>query len=375
MEVRIYEISNNSVSLRQIGITRRAIGSYTREKYDIGKFELTLPIDAPFADEMKIDRLLLIDSLYWGVITARCFTEGEKSQLKISGSQLKQWLHRRVFLPYENDKIYVNPLGYDSESGATETIIKAAVLKHAVEPVNIERKIFGLSVADDMKRGIEDDAYLFRYTYLDEGIKTIGQRANIGWDITGSATRCDFVFEIIPQVDCTVNQTKNKPIILQVLRHTLKASSYTEDESESSNAFYCTRSDDNEVWDKLTMLWYLDEKKKTGYQRKERALDISVDSDADDPYSEFITLSYQEMEAYRAAENMVCEMPDNMIYGVDYKLGYLCTVRSSNGIQADMEITSVKTNVSDASQTQTATFGTPKITRFKVLERNMKGGN
>ena len=135
MEVRLFELSNNEAKIRRIGLTNMATGHYQDSKYTPGKFELSIPIAAPFALDFVPDRLVLIDRWYWGVITGRSLENSVSNTVTIAGAQLTEWLHRRVMIPPGKTPEGA-PRGYDSCSGTTEYIMKQAVIKHAVKPEN-----------------------------------------------------------------------------------------------------------------------------------------------------------------------------------------------------------------------------------------------
>ncbi len=373
MQIAIYDVDNTSANMRLVGITNRAIGSFTFQKYTIGTFSINISPNAPYAEQFKEDRVLLIDGEYWAVITGVFNADDSNPKITVSGSQLKEWAHRRVITPTD-ETLNTDVKAYDSASGATETIMKTAVDRHMINTADIRRKIIGLRIADDKNRGAPNDAYLYRYKYLDEALVEIGERNQIGWHIYGSPKKCDFVFDIIPLVDATIEQTIRKPVILQVARGTAKSASYTCDIGQSANVFYCTRSDSLDEWEKLTLEYTLDDKEYSGYRRRETALDISANTDSDNIYDDFETLAKQLMEGYRASQSISAEMSKQLVRGKDYDLGWLCTVQIGSVARANMEITTITVSYSSAQKDISATFGTPKITRFETISRRLKGG-
>lgn len=371
MEVRLFELSNNDAKIRRIGLTNLATGHYMDSKYTPGKFELSLPVAAPFALDFVPDRLVLIDRWYWGVITGRSLENSMSNTVTIAGAQLTEWLHRRVMLPPDETPEGA-PRGYDSCSGTTEHIMKQAVIRHAAEPKNEARKILGLKVADDLGRGTPDDAYLYRYAYLDEALSEIGKRANMGIKITGDEVRCIFTFDVVPRVDRTAGQTANKPLLLQMTRHNMDALEYTADETTGRNTFFCTRNDSAEVWDKFTQTYFFADEEPTGYARRECSLNVSV-PEADNPYEAMETAARKEMESYKPTESLTCSVSRRLVYRKDYRLGDFCTVVAPEiGMLSNMEIVSVDTVVGQADTNFVVTFGESRPTRFDQLKKELK---
>lgn len=371
MRIVVYELKNDRASMRRLGWINNATGNYIDAKYDVGNFSFSIPATETNIKLISNERVLLVDNFYWCTITGFKFEDGSHKKISVTGKQLTCWLNRRVIIPpvnYEEGK----PMGYEAVSGSTETIMKYAVQNHMVNPIEEARKIYGLEIARDLQRGNAEDAYMYRYIALDSAIFSMGKIAKLGAKITGYSNKCKFVFDVIPQIDRTDTQSKNIPLILQVLRGNLESSSYTYDESDSYNTFYCIRSDSSEEWEQLVQTYSLDNIKKTGLQRREISFTVSVDSESDNEYTEFEAMSRKEMENYRPVENLQAVMSRRLQYRKDYNLGDIATViLSFAGLKADMEIISVETVTNENSTICVATFGEEKISKFKLLQRRI----
>lgn len=371
MIIVVYELKNDSASMRKMGWISTAIGNYIDAKYDVGTFNFSVPATKENIELIAKNRILYIDDFYWGTVEGFKFEDSTRKTLSVTGKQLTSWMGRRVIIPpttFETGK----PMGFEVASGSTETIIKYAVQNHLVNPEDITRKIYGLTIAKDLKRGKSDDAYIYRYVQLDTAVFAVGKAAKLGAKITGHPNKCEFVFDVIPQINRTANQNNKKPLILEVVRGNLESSIYTYDESASYNTFFCIRSDDLEEWEQFVQTYRLDNKENTGYLRRETSLNISVDSDSENIYSEFEAMSRKEMEAYRSTENMQAVMSRQMQYRKDYSLGDIATVRIyGTNIQSDMEIIAVETKVTETNTICIATFGEEKISKFKIIERRL----
>ena len=373
MEISINEMDAEGHHSRR-GITRLATGHYRTDHYTAGLFELSLPIDAPYADALLIDRLVLIDRAYWGVITGRVVDGGQTNTVSVSGSTLLEWLSRRIIVPdsaVPEDK----PMGYDSVSGPTETVMKHYVIRHAINPDNPARRFPALVCMPDQERGDPEDAFMARYANLLATLESIGRRANLGFEIKGDDCNDAFAFEVHPRIDRTVHQTENPPLLLEISRRNIATLVYSQDYKQSGNVFYCSRSGDQYEWETLTQTYFLDgAEEPAGQSRREMALSISVDSDGNQ-YQELEKNARKEMESYRAAESIVCTMARSLLYGTDYRVGdYATVIDRRTGTMADMELEAVDTVVTESSVDYVATFGKQQLTRLEKLRRDTKAG-
>lgn len=371
LEVRVYHL-DESGKLTRRGITRMATGHYQTCQYTAGPFELTIPAAALYSDALKIDELVLIDRTYWGVITGRVEEHGTSNQVTVSGSTLLDWLSRRVIVPdsaVQEDK----PMGYDSVSGSTETIMKHYVERHASNPDNPARRIPALICATDQERGLSEDAYLARYVNLLDTVESIGRRAHLGCYIDGDEYTGTFRFEVRPRRDRTARQSDNPPLLLEIARNNVASQTYTQDYKQSGNVFYCSRAGDQYEWETLTQTYFLDgSSEPSGQSRREQALSISVDADGNQ-YQELEKNARKEMESYRAVESITCTMSRNLQYGVDYQVGdYATVIDRRTGMTADMELEAVDTVVTETTVDYVATFGQPQLTRLEKLQRDTK---
>lgn len=367
MEVRLYEFVDESV-FRRVGLTYLATGHYVMARYTAGEFEISLPASAAFAMDFTADRIVQIDRMFWGIITGRKISKGSENTVTVSGRDLKEILSRRQIVP--DNRISKNaPMGYDSASGSTETVIKHYVYYHAVSPRNPARQFRMLKIAADKGRGIKDDAYYARYANLLETIVSIGKRANTGIVIAGSEKTMDLIFDVAERVDRTYSQSKNRPLVLDVSNHNVDAMSYTEEQSQSGNVFYCSRAGDEYEWETLTQTYFSEDNEPTGLSRREKSLSISVYEDGDQ-YEELEKNARKEMTKYLPAETLTCTMSRSLVYGKDYSIGDYVTIRYLDvGIVSNMEIVSVDVVVDSETTNYVAEFGEPQLNRFDKIER------
>lgn len=367
MEVRLYEFVGESF-FRRVGLTYMATGHYVMSRYTAGPFELVIPASAAFSMDFTKDRIVFIDRIFWGIITGRKINQGIENTVTVTGQDLKELFSRRQIVP-DNMTNQNAPMGYDNANGSTETVIKHYVNNHAVNPKNPARKFGMLKIAPDKGRGIEDDAYYARYVNLLDTAVTIGKRANLGITITGSEKTMNLIFDVAERVDRTYMQGKNRPLILDVSNHNVDAMSYTEDQSQSGNVFYCSRSGDEYEWETLTQTYFQTDNEPVGLARREKSLSISVYEDGDQ-YEQLEKNARKEMTKYLPAESLTCTMSRNLIYGKDYNVGDYVTLRYVDiGMVSNMEIVSVDVVIDSETTSYVAEFGEPQLNRFQKIAR------
>jgi len=246
--------------------------------------------------------------------------------------------------------------------------MKHYVRNHAVNPINPTRRIAGLDIAPDQQRGIADDAFTGRYVNLLTTLGDIGKRARLGVSINGDDRTGRFTFDVLPRQDRTASQDTNMPLVMRLQNAGMTGTATSEEAGQSRNVFYCSRAGDQFAWETLTQTYWLDDTPTTGYARREESLSISV-YDAGDQYEELKINAKKEMERYRPALSVTCDMPARMEYGRDYELGdYATVVDTEAGIRADMEIVDVQITDQDQAKV-TVTFGEPVISRIDKIKR------
>ena len=101
-------------------------------------------------------------------------------------------------------------------------------------------------------------------------------------------------------------------------------------------------------------------------------MSISVYEDGNQ-YEELEKNARKEMVKYRPAQELTCTVSRGLIYGTDYRLGDIVTVRNGEaGILADMEITAVDTVVTAESTSYTVSFGEQQLTTLDQIRRDSK---
>lgn len=365
MEIKVFEYADKLIPR---GITYKATGSYTERFYTYGSFDVTIPLGERVCQSISRDRLVLIDRKFWAIIKNYRIRRGESSYMRVTGHSLLKWLDDRVIVP-DNLPPQDAPAGYDSVAGTTETVIKHYVNKSVVYPVNPSRAC-PIKLAQNRGRGISNDAYYARFETVLSAISKIGERAKLGIGITCDLK--DFVFDVFEGTDRTIHQRKLVPVIFSVDRGTLDNFEYIHESEDAANAFYCTKTGAEFEDEALTQTYYLDGETR-GFDRVEKHLDISVDSDGN-TYYEMEKVARKEMENHRPIETIVAEINNYYEYGKDYNLGDFITIQdSASGINIDRQIYEVETIVSTDAITHKGVFGQPQLNKLDKLQRRLGG--
>lgn len=140
-----------------------------------GEFELHINANKNLTDTLQEDNLIVLSPRKVGVIGHRELSRENTEQLMIKGYTLQGILSRRITVP---------PVGqaYDKIKANAETALKHYVRQNAVEPVDPNRIIPNLIIADDLQRGAIVD-WQSRFKNLVDELESISFSAGIGWDV------------------------------------------------------------------------------------------------------------------------------------------------------------------------------------------------
>jgi hypothetical protein len=123
----------------------------------------------------------------------------------IKALSIKSILARRITVP---------PLttGYDNKQGPAETVIKHYVYNNVVTPINPDRIIPNLMIAEDLERG-STLSWQSRFKNLSEELVDQSISSELGWNISLDMQNKGFVFDVEEGKDLTTGQTLLPPVI------------------------------------------------------------------------------------------------------------------------------------------------------------------
>lgn len=335
---------------------------FIRRFYTVGEFELHINMDKNNTEALVKNNLIMLGSSFnkVGIIMHR---ENEinndgNDELIIKGPTLKGILSRRLTVPV------VSSDGYDSESGSQETIMKAFVNNHVVNPSDVNRKMPQVSIAADQKRG-KQDAWRSRFDILSDKLAEIGQYSQFGWDVILDIENSKWVFDIIQGRDLTVDQDVLPPVIFSTDFDNILSPHLTQSLLNSYNVGYAGGygDDTNRLIQEIGS--------STGLERIETFLDCSQAENA----TELITLGQEKLNELKEIQTFEFQIiPDNtFIYEKDYDLGDIVTTQSKKwGATMNCQIIEIKETYEVDGLKLEATFGSSVPNLITILKRNNK---
>jgi hypothetical protein len=335
---------------------------FTRRFYKVGEFELHINLNKANTDILVKNNLILLNTSFnkVAIIMHREIEPDDNgnSTLIIKGPTLKGVMSRRLIIPPTSGD------GYDSQSGAIETILKAFVNNSAVNPIDSGRKILQISIAADQKRG-KQDAWRSRFEVLSDKLAEIGEYAQIGWDVVLDIDNSKWVFDVIEGRNLTVNQDALPPVIFSTDFDNILTPHFIQSLLNTANVGYAGGGGDeaNRLIQKIGNM--------AGFERIEAFLDCSQAANT----TELIVLGTQklnELKETKAFEFSI--IPDNTFcYEKDYDLGDTITAQSKNwGITMDAQIVEIKEIYEADGFKLEATFGTDIPNLLTTLKKSNK---
>ena len=365
-------------TFRRLGIVQAATDVTVSERlWSPGSFSVTVPAQARHAHTLTQGRLVLVEGTFWGIVDDWSLEASSAGMTRTaSGRQLKGLTADRITIPPEAAAV-TGAQGYDAVTGPTETIMKHFVSVNLGPGAALAaRRVHGLTIAPDQGRGLEADKYMSRHQVLSDVLATLGEAAGLGYDITPDLAAQGFVFDVVAGEDHTALQSHRTRVIFDVGRRTAASQTYQHAGGDGRNLFYATVSGSEFADEALTVSYVREgEDEPVGIARRETHLSVSVSTpEAGSEYDELKGQVLAQAEGYRPAESFTCEILEGRyVYGRDYRLGDLVTVRSLDwGIEMHARLTGMETSFSSSGIRRTATFGTAPLNVISRLRREMK---
>ncbi|BDR82566.1 siphovirus ReqiPepy6 Gp37-like family protein [Clostridium tetani] len=304
---------------------------FIRRFFQVGEFELHINLDKQNVDKLKDDNLILLGTCFnkVGIIEHidKSMSEDGKDQLIIKGSTLKGIVRRRITVPLKDT-------AYDRAIGSQETIIKQFVNNNIVNPVDPNRKIQQLVIAEDKKRG-KEDAWRTRYENLSDKVIEIAEYSELGWDVILDIEKNKWVFDIIEGRNLTAGQEELPPVIFSVDFDNIKNKHFLKSLLNYKNVAYAGGKGEEEE----RLIQQIGE--STGLDRREVFLDCSQ---ADD-ITELKDTGKQKLQDYKITESFEAEVIPygSFNYMQDWDLGDIVTVQDRKwGITLNSRVTEIK---------------------------------
>lgn len=219
---------------------------YTRVWQGVGEFEFHLfgVLDPTILTEGNLI-LLEADGQRAGIIRSVQQDDGEGgTTVTVKGQTLNGLAAQRTTLPLEgetNGGYDVVPalaaVGQTPDPVAAETILKTYAARHLTSPLDTKRKIPGLVLAPDLGRGMKT-VWMSRFEPLNEVLQAVGEYTDMGWEIRADLDAGQLVFDTLPGVDRTDQQSTNSAVIFSLEFESAESLSYLRDVSGHRNLAY-----------------------------------------------------------------------------------------------------------------------------------------
>lgn len=375
-EIRIYKPPTEENPTFDIcGITDFS-SNYTYSKYatKVGDFEIQIPFDEIKNIDLAENYLVLINREFWGIIeNIEMIADGYGHNVNIRGECLKSLLKRRLTLPPITDTSEL--AGYETLEGDSETIIKTLINNNLVNPSNGDRKIFNLTIAENLNRGVADDKYMTRFENLADVIEKICVDANLGYDISVDLNNGNFIFDVFQGKSRVAGQNDYPPVVFSIDNDSVKSLNYVRSNNNLKNVFYSTKSGAEYENEALTMTYYRDESDvPKGINRKEVHLNISAEHPEEGKeYEELKRLTLIEAKNYEKTETIEVDVvSDYYKFNVDYNLEDTITIFDKKfNIQSNMVVNGVTKSHSSNSIEEKVLFGDNEISILAKIKRDI----
>lgn len=321
----------------------------------VGTFTAELPVSTRFRDKLEVNSVLMIDSGD-ALIVKNIKTTLDK--ITLTGYDLNGLLCDRLTLTDKED-------GYDTQTGASETIIKHFVSANLVScELDPNRNLPRFGIAEDKGRGLPDDNAMPRLQNVQELVTEICGAAKLGWRISvdGSAgnDKPIFVFDVAEQVDRSVNQSERNRVIFSAQMHNVSTMTREVGVTAAKNALFLDIDGTVVQYPKAA-----DEGAEVkravavGYDRREEYCSLTTDSLEESDY----TAEAEQNMSDRMSEtdSLIIDAGNPLDYGRLYDVGTIVTAYDRNrNVQLDSVISAAAIRRSGSEYSVKLTLGESK---------------
>lgn len=344
-------------------VTQLTSMEWTLRHYDVGSFELHLPLNAQGAEALSVGAVVAHGSKS-GIVRYLKAEEGASgTELVIMGHTLQGLCSDRIIVPpfyYMTGEI--DPLySYDRIKGSGESVMKHYVTMHITEATDADRRIENFVIGDDLGRGRENVAWQAKFTPLSDELSDIGRFAGLGWGVWLDESAKEYRFDVVPGQDRTINQSDLPPVIFCRTYKSIQDARYIYDGLSAVNTVYTRGSGEEETQfvDKIAG--------GKGIERRESTTTVSSDDAGEvrDGGTAFL-------KENAAKETIEAEDSGRFIYGTDWILGDYVTIRTAmpgEVLTLDKQITEVREVYSRGQTKIEPVFGEKKESLIKKMKR------
>lgn len=213
----------------------------THRFHGIGEVEIRINRHMEHVDKLLEGNLLIFGARPGQTRLNKVFIIRHREiELNESGKASENWLIKGLALKsVVSQRITMPPAhtAYDNKQGTAEEVMKHYVNMNAVNPVDPDRKIHELIIADNLNRG-EVISRQSRFKNLAEELAEISIVTGLGWDVFLDIQLKKWVFDVIESRNVTTDQAVNPPVIFSPQFESIQSLQYVESKLNYKNMAY-----------------------------------------------------------------------------------------------------------------------------------------
>ena len=307
---------------------------FKRSLCGLGDLQIVMSAQRENAGLLQPGRIVRIDGRpeMAGILTGRSIsTERGRSELKVTGAQLKRILKKRVIVPPTVDE---DPTAYGYDRIATspgEAVLRHYVTRHAISPSD-ENRIIPRLILEDAHYPMlgTDTPWQARWSVLTDELEDICEWCGIGYNVDLDAANRRFIFRTLAGRDLTGKDGGLTRVTFSAGFRNVTNIQYEEDYAACSNSIYALGAgeDENQV---VRLLYADDEGSKlediqTGWDRSETTISVgslSLPDEIDFEAYHYLKTNVRKVQALTATINRY----GPFAYRRDWDLGDIVTVK------------------------------------------------
>lgn len=349
--IRVYDLGTNMTSMTMVAIIHKYSAAYIERSWSgVGKFQIELDPRLTDADELTIDRLVVFgsDLKKCGIITdrKRSFDAGSE-RLVVSGVELKGILAWRIVTPATgDDAVYA--------TDKAETIIKNLIKNQlGALATDTNRRCTLVDVAADQARGANYTVSSRYSSLLSECVKA-SEATGLGFYAYLNIATSKIVFECGVGINRVASQSVNGRAIFSKKFMTIESFEASKNAENYRNLVVVAGQGQGT---KREIVSTTNEgSTPTDLKRRELFVDArDLAATADLAPRGLAKLAENATQVYVSGTALTYS---NLVFGVDYDLGDICTIEGFDET-IDSRITTVSESWSADGYKVDLTFGIP----------------
>ncbi|MFA1820547.1 hypothetical protein ACDX78_10250 [Virgibacillus oceani] len=205
--------------------------------YEVGEFELHINQYVEGAEYFVKGNLIVLDKREDKAMLIRhreiALDQNGKitENWRVTGVTLEGVLVQRATIPPADTS-------HDRKSGNAETVMKHYVENHFVNPVDPDRKIDFIEIAENKNRGAHVE-WESRYKNVSDELTAISKQANLGWVMYADMERGKWIFDVVEPRDVTQdNEAGLQPVFFSPDFSTIKTQQFVDSDLNYKNVAY-----------------------------------------------------------------------------------------------------------------------------------------